>query len=354
MDIEDLGYNDALETYRQTNGLGSMAVGRVIEEHKDRYVVRTGDKEFEAELLGSLRFSAESRQDLPAVGDWVAISEYDEHKALIHAIFPRTSVIERLAVGKKGEKQIIAANIDTAFIVQAVARDLSVNRLERYLTICYDADVAPVIVLTKIDLINEETLLEMIRTIKSRSKDVPVLAISNLTGKGIEEVKDLIEKRKTYCLLGSSGVGKSTLLNILAGRELMKTNAISSYSDRGRHVTTHRELVVMDNGGILIDNPGMREVGIADAGTGMSSAFDDIETLAGHCRFKDCTHTSEAGCAVIEALETGDLDPGHYENYLRMQRERQHFESTVAEKRKKEKSLSKVIKNYKKGNYKDR
>jgi len=354
MSLEDLGYNDELEEYRKSKGLESQLVGRVIAEHKERYIVRTADQEYDCELLGNLRFSAESRYELPAVGDWVAIQEYDEGKALIHEVFPRRSIIERLSVGKKGEKQIIATNIDTALIVQAVDRDFSINRLERYLTICHQSHVKPVVVLTKTDLIDERTLSEMAGAIRDRLKNIPMLAISNVSLEGIEALKKVIEKSKTYCLLGSSGVGKSTLVNILSGDEIMKTRSISEFSGRGKHVTTHRELRLMDNGGILIDNPGMREVGIADAGSGLSITFDVIGRLSENCRFKDCTHTSETGCAVLEALETGDLDKDLYENFLRMHREKEHFESTVAEKRKKEKSLARMIKHYKKGKYKER
>jgi ribosome biogenesis GTPase len=354
MSLEDLGYNAKLEEYRISHGLASLLAGRVIAEHKERYIVKTDEREFDCELLGNLRFAAESRYDLPAVGDWVAIREYDDGKALIHAIFPRRSIIERLSVGKKGEKQIIATNIDTAFIVQAVDRDFNINRLERYLTICHQSHVEPIIVLTKTDMIDKKTLSEMAGAIRDRLKNIPVLGISNVSLEGIETLKEIIEKRKTYCLLGSSGVGKSTLVNTLSGEDIMKTRSISEFSGRGKHVTTHRELMLLDSGGILIDNPGMREVGIADAGSGLAVTFDVIERLSENCRFKDCTHTSETGCAVLEALETGDLEADLYENYLRMLREKDHFESTVAEKRKKEKAQALVIKHYKKGKYKDR
>lgn len=354
MNLEDLGYNEKLAEYRKSKGLSSLLVGRVIAEHKERYIVKTAEIEYDCELLGNLRFSAENRHDLPAVGDWVAIQEYDEGKALVHAVFPRSSIIERLSVGKKGEKQIIATNIDTAFILQAVDRDFSINRLERYLTICHQSRVEPIIILTKTDLINDATLSEIIKTVGERMKNIPILALSNVSLVGIESLKKMIEKRKTYCLLGSSGVGKSSLVNTLLAEDVLKTKAISEFSGRGRHATTHREMHILDNGGILIDNPGMREVGIADAGSGLTATFEEIERLGENCRFKDCSHTSETGCSVIAALQNGDLDSDYYQNYLRMQREKEHFESSVAEKRKKEKAQARVIKHYKKGKYKDR
>lgn len=348
MKIEDIGYNEELKSYRKNQNLESFDVGRVISEHKERYMVKTAQKEYNAEIIGNMRYSAHQRSDLPAVGDWVAISEYDEDKVLIHAVYPRKTIIERQAIGKYGEKQIIATNIDYAFIVQSVDRDFNINRIERYLTICNTSNVKPIIILNKIDLIDDTELTKLITAVKERIKQVPVIAISNESQKGIERLKERLEKGKTYCLLGSSGVGKSTLLNNLLGKQLMKTDAISENSNRGKHVTSHRELQVLDNGGILIDNPGMREVGIADSTGGMEITFDKITELSKNCKFKDCTHTTEIDCAVMAAIENGEIDESSYENYLKLEREKEHFESTVAEKRRKDKDFGKMIKNYKK------
>jgi len=348
MTLEDLGFNLELENYRKDQNLDSFGVGRVISEHKERYVVKTTKKEYDGEIIGNLRFSAHNRSDFPAVGDWVAISEYDDNKVLIHSVFPRQTIIERQAVGKQGEKQIIATNIDYAFIVQAVDRDFNINRLERYLIICNTSKVKPIIILNKIDLINDTELTKLISTVQERIKQIPIIAISNKTQEGIERLKESIEKGKTYCLLGSSGVGKSTLLNNLSGKQLMKTNTISTSTNKGRHVTSHRELLVLENGGILIDNPGMREVGIADSTEGLEITFETIVELSKNCKFKDCTHTTEIDCVVIAAVESGEIDKSSYENYLKMEREKEHFESTVAEKRKKDKNFGKMIKNYKK------
>jgi ribosome biogenesis GTPase len=293
-------------------------------------------------------FTAKSREDFPAVGDWVAFSEYDKNKVLIHSVFPRKTIIERQAVGKQGEKQIIATNIDCAFIVQAVDRDFNINRLERYLIICNTSNVKPIIILTKIDLISDTELSKLIAIVQERIKQIPIITISNETQNGVEKLKVSIEKGKTYCLLGSSGVGKSTLLNNLSGEQLMKTKTISTSTNKGRHVTSHRELLVLENGGILIDNPGMREVGIADSTEGLELTFETIVELSKHCKFKDCTHMTEIGCAVLAAVDCGEIDESSYENYLKMEREKEHFESTVAEKRKKNKDFGKMVKNYKK------
>ena len=349
MTIEALGYSKEIENYRKKSEFAEFKIGRGIAEHKERYIVSTGINEYEAEILGNLRYTAKDSSDFPAVGDWVAVSEFDA-KLLIHSIFPRKSILERQSVSKKGEKQIIATNVDFVFIVQAVDRDFSINRIERYLTICNSSKIQSIIILNKIDLIDQTELSEKINSIKVRLKEIPVNTLSNVTQEGIDLLRSSIEKGKTYCLLGSSGVGKSSILNTLCGQYLMKTDSISEHSDRGRHVTTHRELRVLDNGGIIIDNPGMREVGIADSSGGLEMTFGQIDEIGKNCKFKDCTHQSETGCAVLEALENGELDHSSYENYLKMEREKEHYASTVAEKRRKGKGLSKIIKHMKKTN----
>ena len=348
MTLEDLGYNDKIEKFRIEHDLNRFEVGRVISEHRERYIVRTIKGEFEAEITGNMRFTAKSREDFPAVGDWVALTTHDLDFAIIHNILPRSSIIKRQAVGQFGEVQIIATNIDYAFLVQATDRDFNINRLERYLTICYSAKVKPVIVLTKTDLTDDLRINEILNSIKARIKNVPVIPVSNETKNGYEAIHAFIEQGKTYCMLGSSGVGKSTLLNNLSGESLMRTDIISQSTNKGKHVTSHRELIILENGGILIDNPGMREVGIADSAGGLETTFDRIVRLSKNCKFKDCTHTTEIGCSVIEAVEKGEIDKASYENYLKMEREKIHFELTIAEKRKKDKKFGKMVSNYKK------
>lgn len=348
MKLEDFGFNNKLQEFREENNLNSYGTGRVIAEHKERYIVKTTDGDFEAEITGNLKYTARGREDFPAVGDWVALTIYDSDFSVIHKIFPRHSVLKRKAVGQYGEMQVIAANIDYSLLVQAVDRDLNINRLERYLTICYSSGVSPVIVLTKTDLISGQRLSEITNNIKQRINNVPVISISNETHDGYTELKKMMHKGKTYCMLGSSGVGKSTLLNNLSGREIMKTDAISGSTNKGRHITTHRELFVLENGSILIDNPGMKEVGIADSANGLETTFNKIIELSTGCRFKDCTHTGEKGCSVLEALKNGEIDKNSYENFIKMEREREHFDSTVAERRKRDKVFGKMVKNYKK------
>jgi ribosome biogenesis GTPase / thiamine phosphate phosphatase len=348
MTLEDLGFNNELEQFIAGNTHRGYETGRVIAEHKERYIVATANGEFEAEITGNLRFTAKGREDFPAVGDWVALFAYDTEFAIIHSIMPRFSVIARQAAGQKGEVQVIAANVDYALIVQAVDRDFNVNRLERYLTICNASKVSPVIVLSKTDLIAGNRLAEMLTNITARIHNVPVIPISNESHDGYDKIEAVIERGKTYCLMGSSGVGKSTLLNNLAGRTVMQTGSISQSINRGRHVTSHRELIILDNGGILIDNPGMREVGITDTESGLEITFDRILELSGNCRFKDCTHTGEKGCSVLEAVENGEVDNAAYENFLKLEREKAHYESTLEERRKRERGFGKMLKNYKK------
>jgi len=354
MRLEDLGYSNILEKFRIEQKLDNFEIGRVIAEHKERYIVKTVKGEFEAEITGNMRFTAKSREDFPAVGDWVALTTFDSDFSIIHKILPRFSIIKRQAVGQFGEIQVIAVNIDYAFVVQAIDRDFNINRLERYLTICNSSKVRPVIILSKIDLINETRINEILDGIKARIKNVPILAISNETQYGYEAIKDFIEKGKTHCLLGSSGVGKSSLLNNLSGKTIMRTDRISQSTNKGRHVTSHRELIVLENGGILIDNPGMREVGIVETSGGLEITLDTISILSQSCKFNDCTHTSEIGCSVLESVEKGEIDKASYENYLRMEREKVHFESSVAERRRKDKEFGKFVKNYKKNKKKNK
>ncbi len=348
MRLEELGYNAGFEKFKIDNNLEHFEIGRVITEHKERYIVKAANGEFEAEITGNLRFTAKTREDYPAVGDWVAFTAYDSFQAIIHQIFPRFSLIKRQAVGHFGEIQIIAANVDSAFIIQAIDRDFSINRLERYLTICHSSKVKPIVVLSKIDLIDDNRVTQIVNNIKSRINNIPVIPISNQTSMGFEVINEYILKGKTYCLLGSSGVGKSTLINNLSGKIIMKTDTISESTSRGRHVTSFRELTVLENGGILIDNPGMREVGVADSDGGLEITFDLITSLGKNCRFKNCTHTNELGCSVLKAVEIGEIDNDSYENFIKLEREKAFFDSTVIDRKKREKEFGRMMKNYKK------
>lgn len=346
MSTTDLGMTAELEALCRQQVPPEFTVGRVTQEHREKYVVSDGTTEYDAEVTGNLRFSAASRSDFPAVGDWVSMTVYDSGQAFIHRILPRKSLLARQAVGKPGEIQIIATNIDVAFIVQAINNNFNINRLERYLAICYSTGIDPVLVLSKIDLVTEKEISDALNELESRERKVKYILLSNITQDGIDRILGFIPKGKTCCVMGSSGVGKSTLINNLMQREIMKTGAISHSTNKGRHVTEHRELFILENGGIIIDTPGMKEIGITDMDEGVRTTFREIFDLAQSCRFADCNHINETGCAVVEAVENGTLDSHSYENYLKIRREQERFQTTTAEKRKNDKQFGKLLKNY--------
>lgn len=348
MTITDLGYTNDIETFLRDNNLFDFSIGRVTQEHRERYIVSTGDNEYEAEINGNLRFSSSSRSDFPAVGDWVAMKIYNTDLAIIHKILPRKSILERQAVGKYGEKQIISANIDVAFIVQSIDNNFSINRLERYISICHSSEIEPVLVISKIDLMTDSFIKDAISTLRTRDKRIKHLLLSNVTKQGLDQILDYLQKGKTYCVVGSSGVGKSTLINNLLKKNILKTGQISSSTNKGRHITDHRELFVLENGGIIIDTPGMRELGITDNIEGIKTTFQDIYDLSLKCRFPDCKHINEKGCAVLEALDKGIIDINSFDNFHKLQREQQRFRTTVAEKHKRDRIFGRMIKNYKK------
>ncbi|WP_211093162.1 ribosome small subunit-dependent GTPase A [Flammeovirga agarivorans] len=340
-----LGYNSNIQ-----NNLGPLFQGeiaRVVSEHKERYIVRNESGVYEAEITGQLRFTAEERSDYPIVGDWVSITEYDEGKALIHQVVYRDQVLKRQAVGKSGEAQYIASNIDVAFIVEGVNRDFNINRLERYMTLCYDANIQPVFILNKVDLVSDLELEEIKLEVENRLIGVEMLCTSVDQQIGIEQLTALIQEGKTYCFLGSSGVGKSSLINILLKDEMMTTGRIGERNDRGKHTTTYRSLFLMPSGGILIDNPGVREVGMVDSQHGLEHTFPLIQEKASQCRFSDCTHEHEKGCAVIEAVNSGEIPEDAYHNYMKLQKEQEHYESSELEKRRKGKALARMVKDAK-------
>lgn len=303
MDSHQLGYTQELEKYRIRHGYEEFDVGRVILEHKERYIVLNKKGEFDPEILGLLRYNAENRSDFPAVGDWVVFQEFNEEQAIIHAIRPRKNRLERKSVGSESDRQLIATNIDRAFIVIAAYRDFNINRIQRYLAIALESKIEAVVVLNKIDLITPEECKVLLQEIQDRIPDIPVVMASCENESGLEEIKRLLKPGRTYCLLGSSGVGKSTLLNMLLGEEFMSTSSIGQASARGKYTTTHRELILLKNGAMIIDNPGMREVGMVSASTGIQEVFDALSNLALHCKYGDCHHIAEDGCALLEALK---------------------------------------------------
>jgi ribosome biogenesis GTPase len=341
--IEKLGFDN---WYKDKVDLSKndYNVVRVISVNKNSFVVSNGIKEIYAELTGKFLFNSEDSLDLPAVGDWVYAQLFDDDElAIIHAVLPRKSLLKRKASGKKVEYQLIAANIDTAIIMQSLDSNFNLRRLERYLVMINEGKITPAIFLSKSDLISPEEIEQKKNDIRKILPDIAITAFSNNNESDIENIKTFFEPFKTYCLLGSSGVGKTTLLNNLIHQELYKTQPIREKDGRGKHTTTRRELIVLENGAIIIDNPGMRELGVILNESGLGDTFNEIDELADKCKYKDCTHTVEAGCAVLEAVERGEISEERYNNYIKIFKESLYNEMSYVEKRKKDKKFGKFF-----------
>jgi ribosome biogenesis GTPase len=349
MKLEDLGYDDwCRKRFGESQQL-EYSLARVIAVNKNNYIIRNEETEIPAEIPGKIIYGAESNLDLPTVGDWVYVQYFNENTiAIIHKILPRKSLLQRKVAGKKIEYQLIAANIDVAFIVQSVDSDFNLRRLERYLIMVNEASIKPIILLSKRDLISPELLEKEISDIKSMNPDHEIIAFSNKTGEGLDEIQVRLKQGKTYCLLGSSGVGKTTLINRIIGKEIFATNAVREKDGKGRHVTARRQLIILEQGGMIIDTPGMRELGNIGIDKGLRVTFKDIIDLAQSCHFNDCTHMSEPGCAVIEAVEKKELSEKRYQNYLKLRKESEFYEMSYLERRHKDKNFGKMIKKAKK------
>lgn len=342
--MKQFGFTGKITKLIPASEYKGFELARVIVEHKERYIVQTPKGVFHAEITGNLRFSAKNRLDFPAVGDWVKITMLDKDTAIILTVFPRISVLQRQAIGKYGEIQIIATNIDYAFITQSVGHDFNLKRLERYLTICHSASIEPIILLTKTDLIEQSQVTELVKQINAQIKGVHVIPLSIKTKNSINALMQVFEPYKTYCFIGSSGVGKSTIINHLTGSDSLKTNSVSSATNKGKHTTSHRELMILPNKSIVIDTPGMREIGMTNNAKGIESTYDEIAELSKNCKFNDCKHKNEIGCAVLNALEEGIITQSAYDNYQKLRREQIHFTTSVREKRRKGKKQAKFIK----------
>jgi ribosome biogenesis GTPase len=311
-----LGWTDELEAAFTRHRERGFEPARVVAEHRGGYLVRGERDERLAHPRGKLR-DDELFGGMPAVGDWVAVCDAPAGRAAIEAVLPRRTRFSRKTPWLKAEEHVLAANIDKVLLVAGLDGDFNPRRLERYVTAAWDSGADPVLVLTKLDLLEEP---EKIVEAEEIAFGIPIFTVSNVTGEGIEELRALLEPRKTFVLLGSSGVGKSTLINRLAGRRLMPTGDLRN-DGRGRHTTRHRQLLVLPGGALLVDTPGLRELQIWEGD--LDSAFADIAELAAACRFNDCAHGKEPDCAVQAALASGALDVERWESYLKLQRELQ-------------------------------
>ena len=343
--LENIGYDDWFRNQIDVCKIASREVARVVAVHKDSCVITKGDGEVFAECSGNLLYSSSSPFDLPTTGDWIYADFYDgDSHAIIHGVLPRRTLLKRKTAGKMVDFQLIAANIDVAFIMQSVDYNFNLRRLERYLAMVTENEITPVILLSKCDLVSHDEVEEIKKNIVSIAPHTLVLAFSNLTRENITAIKSFLLPGRTYCLLGSSGVGKTTLLNSFIGSEQFETQVVSKKQSKGRHTTTSRELVQLDNGALLIDTPGMRELGNMSIGTGIDETFSEILELAEHCQFRDCSHTKEKGCAILAAIIAGELDEPRYKNYVKMKNESTFLDMSYSEKRKKDKDFGKMVK----------
>ncbi len=336
--LATFGWNDFFEAQFAPYREKGFAAGRVAVEHRRAYRLYTAQGEMPAEAAGRLFYEAQSSADLPAVGDWVVLRQLPgEHKAVIHAVLPRRSKFSRKAAGPHTEEQVVAANVDTVFLVSSLNQDFNLRRIERYLALAWESGAVPVVVLNKADLCPQ--VEERLAEVAAVAPGVDVRVVSALTGQGVAGLTEYLRDHKTVAFLGSSGVGKSSLINKLLGEERLKTREIRETDDRGRHTTSQRELILVPGGGLVIDTPGMRELQLWEAGAGLEEVFEDIEGFAAGCRFKDCQHENEPDCAVQAALARGEIDPGRFANFKKMQKElkflhrKQDYRAQAEEKR---------------------
>ncbi|WP_163100621.1 ribosome small subunit-dependent GTPase A [Peribacillus alkalitolerans] len=320
MNLEQLGWNNHLEEeFAPFNGSG-YSVGRVALEHKHMYRILTEQGELLGEVSGKFRHESFEKSQFPAVGDWVVISARpDEKKATIHKVLPRFSKFSRNSAGLVTEEQLVAANINTVFLVTGLNNDFNIRRIERYLVTAWDSGANPVVILSKCDLCDD--IPAKIAEVESVAFGVPIYAISATNGIGMDQLDKYLSEGQTVALLGSSGAGKSTLCNTLLGQIKQQVKEVREGDDKGKHTTTHRELMLIPGGGILIDTPGMRELQLWEVDGGMSHGFSDIEDLAQQCLFNDCQHKNEPSCQVKLAIEEGVLDQKRYDNYVKFQKE---------------------------------
>ena len=352
MSLRSIGWSSFQEQHFSSFDSSTFHPGRVTRESRNLYSVIGRHGEIYAELTGRFIYSAESRAAMPAVGDWVVYTlENGWEHALIHSVLPRRSFFSRKEAGGRTDEQVIAANIDTVFIVTGLDNNFNLRRIERYLTLTWESGASPVIVLNKSDVCADPA--KCIAQVEAIAIDSPIHAVSAREGTGVNELSSYFARGKTGVLIGSSGVGKSTLINRLIGQDKIKTGDVRHGDSKGRHTTTHRELIPLSEGGAIIDSPGMRELQLWCGEEQISRSFADIEDLFSQCRFRNCTHRNEPGCAVRAALEAGTLEPKRLENYYRMQKEIRHLEGRRDQKARqrekmKWKKLSKVQRQMKK------
>ncbi len=347
MKLRDLGFDQWFEPHAAEFYQVDCGVARISAVDRGSYLIKNESGEVPAELAGKLSYQIDGSADLPCVGDWVTVQYYNNATAaIIHSVFPRKTFLRRKTAGENVDFQMIAANIDTAFIVQSCHFDFNPRRLDRYLVMAADGHVEPIVILTKTDLIARDELDQKLAIIGSVAK-ARVLSLSNITGIGFDEFKQTLFPGRTYCLLGSSGVGKTTIINRLIGREAFDTKAVSGTGE-GTHATSRRQLIVLSQGAMLIDTPGMRELGLVGASDGVSIGFEELVGISENCRYSNCSHEHEPGCAVRAAVENGELSEDRYSSYIKLKKESDYYEMSYLDKRKKDRAFGRFIKSAKK------
>lgn len=319
------GWDDYFaEQWRRADPPAALVPARIVAEHKDLYQVVWVGGEGTARLAGRFRHASALRSDLPAVGDWVGMEvPSGSRDGVVQIVLPRRTCFARKIPGSRHEEQVVASNMDRVFLVTGLDGDFNMRRIERYLALAYTSGADPVVVLTKADLY--EDIPGLVAEARAHAPGVPVVAVSGLTGEGVDTLHPFLAPSRTVALLGSSGAGKSTLVNHLLGEERQATMEVREKDFRGRHTTTHRELFRLPGGSLMIDNPGMREIQLWAADEGIDEVFPEIQGLAGKCRFRDCRHDQEPGCAVRAALEDGTLDEGRFDGYRKLKKEQAYI-----------------------------
>jgi len=349
MKLEELGFSHWFKSKIDPTKLIEYQIARIVTVNKDSYLIRNRKKDVFAEVTGKFKFDADLPLDYPTVGDWVYAKYFNQDSfAVISEIFPRKTILKRKTSGKKIEFQLIAANIETAFIIQSLDYNYNLRRLERYLAMINESNIRPIVLLSKNDLLSPLNVEEKISEIHTIMPDLQIMAFSNITNSGLSKIEELLIPGETFCLLGSSGVGKTSLLNNLLTEAQFETRAIREKDGKGRHTTARRHLNILKNGAMLIDTPGMRELGNIGLESGIDNTFDEISELSRQCHFNNCSHTQENGCAVLSALKEGTISRERYENYIKMNKESAYHEKSYYEKRRKDKQFGKMIKSVKK------